>query len=611
MPIDSHLRHTVRCVVVATLALAVLLAGAVPAAAEDADPAAEAVVLNVGWTTDPQNLNPFIGFETATQELITLQYDYLTDFDPDTLQPRPRLAESWEMSEDGLEWTFKIRDGVLWQDGEPCTADDVAFTFNYVIDNDLALMTTYTPYIETVEAIDDTTVRFTLEKPKANMLALMIPIVPRHIWENVSGEEAVTTFQNDPPIIGTGPFQIVEYKPNVYTKLVANKEYWGGAPKIDELIFSVYKDPVTMGSDLQTGTLDCAVELPVAVFQKFVGKEGYGTSKANPFRASHDLGFNCYDGEASKGHPILLDPEFRRALNYAIDKERIKQVAYNGDCEIAQTIIVKDYYTDPDWHWEPAEGVAYTYDLEKAGQMLDAAGYADGDGDGVREYEGEPIKLRLWTYSAVASHPTTGKILTQSFRDLGLDIEFQVMDEGAMIDKMWAYDGDTFAPDYDMFIWGWSGDVDPNFVLSVFTKGQIEAWSDSNWSSDEYDRLYELQGTEIDPEARKDYIWQLQELVYKESPTAFFAYPAFYSAWNTADWEGWIRTPSQDGHVALTQYFDDSYRNVQPRVATATTDSGGLSTGAIVGIIVACVVVVGGAVLFVVLRRRGRHIEEV
>lgn len=595
---------------VATLTLLALLTWPLPAAADGASPGAEKTVLHVGWTTDPQNLNPFIGFETATQELITLQYDYLTDFDPNTLQPRPRLAESWEMSEDGLEWTFKIREGVTWHDGEPCTAADVAFTFHYVIDNDLSLMTTYTTYIEKVEALDDTTVRFTLGQPKANMLACMVPIIPRHIWEDVDGEAAVTTFQNDPPIVGTGPFQVVEYKPNVYTKLVANKDYWGGAPRVDELIFSVYKDPVTMGADLQKGTIACAVELPVAVYKQFVDKDGWATSRQNPFRASHDLGFNCYAGKPSKGHPVLLDPEFRRALNYAIDKERIKKVAYNGDCEIAQTIIVADYYTDPDWHWQPPEAEAYTYDLEKAGQMLDAAGYPDSDGDGVREYRGEPITLRLWTYPAVPTHPTTGKILTQSFRDLGLDIEFQVMDEGALIDRMWAYDGDTFAPDYDMFIWGWSGDIDPNFVLSVFTTGQIEAWSDSNWASEEYDRLYEAQGTEMDPERRKDYIWQLQELIYRESPTAFFAYPAFYSVWNTVEWQGWVRSPSGDGHVALTQYFTDSYLNVEPKAAV-TAAGGGLSTGAIVGIVVAAVVVVGGAILFVALRRRGgRHVEE-
>jgi len=570
----------------------------------------DTVVLNVGWATDPQNLNPFIGMESSTQELITLQYDYLTDYDPHTLQPRPRLAESWSMSPDGLRWDFKIREGVTFHDGTPCTAEDVAFTFNYIKENELGLLVSFVVNIDRVEAVDAGTARFFLEKPKANMLALMVPILPRHIWQDIDPEAAASSFQNDPPVVGSGPFQIVEYQPNGYTRLIANKDYWGGAPHVDELIFRVYQSRLTMASDLQKGTIDAACELQRAVYEKLTDTPGMATSRANPYRASTDLGFNCYDSPDSKGHPVLLDPAFRRALNYAIDKQQICEIVYGGDAVPADTILPSDYYTDPDWHWTPPADTAYTYDLDTAGRLLDEAGYRDADGDGLREYKGEPIALRLYTYEADPGLAPTGKIIVGALEEVGLEIEFQVMDEGAMIDKMWAYDGDTFTPDYDLFIWGWGGDIDPDFLLSVFTTAQIENWSDCNWSSEEYDRLYLEQSQAMDPEQRKQIVWEAQELVYDESPTAFITYPAFYGAWNTADWQGWVRTPAQTGQVVNTQYFADTYVNVRPRAATAAAAEGGIGAGTIVAIAIGAAAVIAIAGWMLVRRKRARRVEE-
>ena len=122
------------------------------------------------------------------------------------------------------------------------------------------------------------------------------------------------------------------------------------------------------------------------------------------------------------------------------------------------------------------------------------------------------------------------------------------MDEGALIERMWSYEGDTFTPDFDMFLWGWSGDIDPNFILSVFTTGQIENWSDCNWSSADYDAMYEQQMQQTDPAARREIIWQMQELMYSESPEIFLAYPGKMAAWNVTEWQGWVRTPAEIGH---------------------------------------------------------------
>ncbi len=234
--------------------------GASPSAAEDK------LILRVGWTTDPDSLNPFVGIETSSYELFGLNYDYLTSWDAATLETRPGLAESWTTSDDGKEWTFNLRQGVTWHDGEAFTADDVAFTFNYIMDNELGMFLGFTTSIETVTAVDDHTVKFVCSQPKANMLSLVIPILPEHVWSKIDPADAEEAFQNPPPIVGTGPFQIVERKKSDFVRLEANKDYWGGTPQIDELIFQTYQNADTMAQDLLSGTLDAATELLPATF---------------------------------------------------------------------------------------------------------------------------------------------------------------------------------------------------------------------------------------------------------------------------------------------------------------------------------------------------------
>ena len=259
----------------ALVALAALLAcglagGTASAVADDAaSPAASpaaATVLHVGWTAEPDNLNPMIGFETSALEIFHLNYDYLVGFKASDLQPTPELATSWEHSPDGKVWTFKLREGVKWQDGEPFTADDVVFTFRTIIEDEVSNYVGYTEFIETVKAIDPLTVEFTCSKPKTNMLGMPIPILPEHLWSKLTAAQITNTYPNDPPMVGTGPFQVVEWKRGEYVRAVANKHYWRGAPKADEVIWSLYKNQDTMAADLKSGAIQVAWDIPQAQF---------------------------------------------------------------------------------------------------------------------------------------------------------------------------------------------------------------------------------------------------------------------------------------------------------------------------------------------------------
>ena len=191
---QSRMRR--RLLALALAGAAVLLAGlggglVRAMAGESASPSpATPVTLRVGWVNEPDNLNPFIGYSTSSYLVYHLNYDQLTGYTAADVTPAPDLAESWTTSADGLEWTFKLRQGVKWQDGEPFTSADVVFTYDYIIKNQLAAFTSYTTGITKVEAVDDYTVTFTTAKPKANMLGMVVPIVPEHIWSKISPKAA-------------------------------------------------------------------------------------------------------------------------------------------------------------------------------------------------------------------------------------------------------------------------------------------------------------------------------------------------------------------------------------------------------------------------------------
>jgi peptide/nickel transport system substrate-binding protein len=596
--------------VLVVLTLLLLLAPAHLAAASDSpSPAAsQGTTFRVGWLLEPDNLNPFIGLLGQDYEIWHLNYDFLVGFDAKDLSPKPELAESWKVSADGKTWTFKIRQGVKWQDGEPLTARDVAFTFNYIVDNNLQTLAIYTGGIVGATAVDDSTVEITTDKPKSNMLAMVVPIIPEHIWNTVSGEDASTSYQNKPPIIGSGPFQVVEWNKGKYIRLEANKEYWGGAPKIEELLFENYKSADTMTADLKQGAIDAAVELPQAQYPSLQSTAGVSGLKGTHWRFN-ELGFNCYDSPDSLGNPVLLDKKFRSALNRAIDRQKITDVAFFGQADVGSTLIVP--YSQ--YHWEPAADQAYTYDPEAAKSQLDLAGYKDTDGDGFRETkDGKPLSLRLYVTNDSPENQTAAKLIAGWFKDVGLTINLKIVDAGVLLDAQYNYKGDTYAPDYDMFIWFWTYDVDPEMMLGVPTPQQIEGWNDTLWTDPEYTRLFTQQEQTIDVAQRIPLVQRMQEIVWESSPYLIFAYPYQLEAYRSDTWQGVVPSPSEyegyDGAAFYNYMNVDTYKQIQPVVATETAESGGTSNAVIT--VVAIVAVVAAALIaWMAVRRRSHSVE--
>ena len=579
-----------------------------------ASPPSGNVVYKVGWTREPDNLNPFVGETAPSFEIWYLTYDSLVGYDPKTLAPMKGenstgLATDWTHSADGLTWTFTIRKNAKWSDGVPLTAKDVAFTYNYVVQNKMATLVAYTRLIDKATAIDDYTVQFKCSAPKPDMVRSWVPILPEHIWSKVDPKQAASgKYANNPPYVGSGPYKAVEWKKTSNVHLVRNPSWWGPKPKIDDLYFLYYTNNDTLLQDLKAGTIDGGVDLTATQMKQLQSEPGI-TARAVKVDEFEDLGFNCYSGP-SKGNPVLRDAKFRQALNWAVDRDKIASLVWGGTATVGTTVIPPNYYHDPDWHWEPTADVKYTYDPEIAKQKLDEAGYKDTNGDGVREYKGKPIVLSLIARSESVQSQMTGKLVVGWFKDVGIKVKLQVMDEATLGDRELNYEKGVFTPDFDMFLWDWYLDYDPGSLLSYLTKGQIENWNETCWWDPEYEQLYVQQGQELDAAKRKPLIDRMQQILYEQTPYIVTVYAPDYEAYNTAKWQGYIAIPSPNGNSLLPPFGNGGYANfltITPKTA-ATAQGGG---GANVWVIVIVVVVVLAVVFWLVLRaRRPKSTEE-
>jgi peptide/nickel transport system substrate-binding protein len=248
--------------------------------------------------------------------------------------------------------------------------------------------------------------------------------------------------------------------------------------------------------------------------------------------------------------------------------------------------------------------------MAKAKQLLDAAGYKDTNGDGIREdKQGKPITLRLWALAESTSSQDEGKLLTGWFEQLGLKIRFEVVDNGVASDAMYARKGDSPAPDYDMILWFWDGYYDPGSTLQCFTTSQIGWWNEVYWSSAEYDALCEAQGRELDPQKRADMIWKMQQAMYADNPQDVLTYFDYLQAVNTDRWTGWTPYYDANGPVFYNGMIQ-SYINVGPKTVAASAESGS-NAGVIIAVVVAVVVVAGAVGWLLLRRRRGDRAEEV
>lgn len=595
-PTGALLRRTL-----ASTGALILVGGlsAVPAAAEETD----TNTLTVAISQQVDSFNPFTAQLAVTTNILRHVYDSIVTVDPETNEPAPSLAESWDTSDDGLTWTFNLRDDVFFTDGEQLTADDVVWTFTTIMENDAAAIASgnYVAGFEEVTAEDDQTVVIELDEPQATMTALNVPIVPRHVWEPIVEEEgeAFSDYAGDDfPTVGSGPFALTEHSRGEHIRLEANSDHWRGPAGFDELYFRYYSEKDAAVEALRSGEVSFVYELTDAQVTSLEATDDIAVNIADGKRFQAftiNPGAKTRDGEAfGDGHPALQDRTLRQAIVMGIDNEEIVQQGANGQAVAAGGYIPPRY---TDFHWSPeGEEATLDFDPDAANEMLDEAGYDRGD-DGVRvSPDGERLELRMHVHSDRPDNVQAGQVIAERLADIGIEIDNRTVDPGILSDAL--YDAE-----YDLIFTGWTVNPDPDYVFSIHTCDALPTepgtmQGDAYFCNEEYDELYDAQLSEYDHEARAEIVHQMQEILYEEAVVNVLAYPNIMEAYRTDHIESIQLEPTEGGNI----WGQDGYWawwSAQPAEGGSDANSGGISTGAGIGVgVVVLVLLAGGAFLF-------------
>lgn len=535
-----------------------------PAAAEEAD--GGTVTFTVAMDNEVDSFNPFLGIEAESYEMWALMYDYLIGYSMQDMSPEPTgLAEDWDSSDDGLTWTFDIRDGITWSDGEPLTARDIAYTFNRVLDGGPEAQTwgSYLTSVTKITAPDDETVVLELSKPNAVLPLLPIPIIPEHVWSDVS-EDQVKSYANEPeggtPVVGSGPFRLVEGTAGGSTaRFEAREDYWKGSPHVDEVVYRVFKSKDSAVQALIKGEVDYVEDVPALQVKALENQEGI-TAHFGDSPGFDEIAFNvgAVDTETGKpmgdGHEALKDPAFRFALGFAIDRERIIETAYQGAGEPGDSIIPPSY---GDVRWEPPEDDRFTYDPERADELLTEAGYGtDASGNRLMPDGSDFGTLRLFARGESDTSVTVMDLFKEWLADLGIKAEITAMESNKLTNVI-------LEGEFDAFEWGWYVEPDLDSMLSYLTCDQLGGWNDAWYCNEEYDRLYEEQNQAVDPEERVELMKEMQEIFYYDAAYLVTAYGATGEALRTDRFACFQPQPDPGG-IWLFQYGVANYLNMRP-----------------------------------------------
>ncbi|MFF9126259.1 ABC transporter substrate-binding protein [Streptomyces sp. NPDC014889] len=572
-------------------------------AAESAQGKKGKKVLTVAVAQSVDSLSPFLAVRLLSTSVHRLMYEYLTNYDAKDAHVIPGLATKWEASPDKLTWTYTIRSDSKWSDGQQATAEDAAWTFNKMMTDEAAATAngSFVTNFAEVTAPSPTQLVIRLKKPQATMTALDVPIVPKHLWEKV---DDFSKFNNDKsfPIVGNGPFILTDYKPDSYVRLEANKSFWRGAPKFDELVFRYYKDQDAAVAALRKGEVSFVAGSPSLTPAQAASLKGEKDIHVNegPGRRFYALATNpgaqARNGKKfGDGDPSLKDERVRHALFMAVDRQTIVDKVFQGHAEQGQGYIPPRYES---YFWKPSADQELAYDPAKAGRLLDEAGYKqNADGKRVGK-DGKPLNYRVLCHATDPNDKAVGKYLQEWWGKLGVGVQLNCLDN---VTDPW------LAGEYDLAFDGWSVNPDPDFVLSIHTCAALPATPKDTGATDNficdktYDDLYARQLAEYDPAKRADLVKQIESRLYDLGYMNVMAYPNAVEAYRT-DQIGSITTmPAKAGNI----YGQDGYWSWWSAVPANSDDSSGgsTSTGVIIGAIAGVVVLVGLAALFAVRRR--------
>jgi peptide/nickel transport system substrate-binding protein len=461
---------------------------------------------------DPGQLNPAITTNGGVSAAASLLYDGLLSLN-EQLQPQPALAIRWETLDGGARYVFHLRPGVRWHDGELFDARDVVFSFEQALLKFHArTRASLGPALESVRAIDDSTVEFRFKRPYAPLLQQLdvteTPIIPRHLYQ---GTDLLRNPHNIAPV-GTGPFRFESYQPNGEIRYAANTHYFGGAPWLETVVLRIIPDPSTQVIALETGEVDYLFSVPGPERKRLRNDPRFAVSVAAVSTGGSNcvmtLGFNL-------DRPMFQDLRVRKAIAHAINREQFVQRVLFGegrasDAPISSRIAFAhaDGLPIPDW------------DTTKAAALLSAAGWIAGApgtprvAHGVAGVKnGTPFTI---VFKSLPSQTNYGDLLRAQLRAVGIDMRVQGLEQAVFSDAVFT------ARDFDTAIGAYCNGTDPEIgVRRMLVSSNIAPVPFSNmagYRNAAVDSLFELAASSLDLKERRRLYRAIQEIVVRDQP---------------------------------------------------------------------------------------------
>jgi len=481
-------------------------------------PPSEHSILQIGSSQVVTNFNPLWAALDSERNFFRQIYDTLFEIGPSGAYI-PLLAQGVTRSEDGRSFTINLPQNVMFHDDKPLTAKDVVFSYKLYQTVKDSVRHNEIKTMENIVAADDFTVIISFKDPVFDIgdKLSQLYILPEHIWAPIATDEsALKSYTNLPPI-GSGAFIFKEQNPGISLNMLANKTHWKRPPRVDEMAWQFFTVQDQMLGALEDGDLDAVNSVSPAAVNSLKSLPGIQVFSGTPLRPSFvDIILNqidkknCPPAGKCSGHPALQDVRLRQALAYATDKKKIIRVTVLGMATPGITIVPTSLEKLANTKLED-----YPFNLTKAAQLLDEAGYKDTNNDGVRETPDgkQSLTFRLY-YPANTPKFLYGRmaeLLNETWSTIGIRLNILAVNESDLVNIV------NPGFEHDIVLWGWGVNPNPDFILSVPTTGQI--WggnSETGYSNPEYDLLYEQQTSEQDPFKRQTLVWKMQEVLMRD-----------------------------------------------------------------------------------------------
>ena len=435
-------------------------------------------------------------FKKATEGR-SLVFETLVDVDRYG-NPVPLLAESWDVSDDGLTYTFHLRKGVKFHDGTPFDAKAAKFALEWCMNQGAA----YAKYVDDVEIVDDHTIKVHLKEYYYPFLLDLASEFRSKIVSPTAVEPAWNTSGKLVKYIGTGQFRLVEYVKDQYAVLERNDEYWGTKPKLEKIVWKVIPDPHALVMALKTGDVDIigAPEhhsaIPYEEVPKLQAEKDIEVS-CQSYGRYQVIRFNCYVEP-------LNDVRVRKAINYAVDKETMVKELFAGIAEPASLPMC------PWFKYGPSGLEGYSYNPEKAKALLEEAGWVDSDGDGIREKDGKKLELELLVPQGEANADVVAVYLQSELKKVGIKLNIVSMEPSAAWEKRKKGEFMMFLHHSGCIPWAPQGILWQNHYTKA--GGYYK-----HYHSEELDELIEKVYTTRDDTKRNEYYQQIWKILNDEA----------------------------------------------------------------------------------------------